>query len=59
MLMTQFRFQLYGIFDMVTPYEVILKQPIMKKCYANNAMQLKAKNFVWNGFSISITFRNK
>ena len=30
-LMTQFRFQLYGIFDVVIPYEVILKQPIMKK----------------------------
>ena len=40
---------------MVTPYEVILKQPIMKKCYANIAMQLKAKNFVWSGFPISIT----
>ena len=30
-LMTQFRFQLYDIFDVVIPYEVILKQPIMKK----------------------------
>ena len=30
-LMTQFRFQFYDIFDVVIPYEVILRQPIMKK----------------------------